>query len=88
MAVDEFDYKLVGVVIHMGVADAGHYLSYINTERESDSQAEPRQWSQTDKQTWLEFNDTNVSSFDFTQMQYKAFGEDTSTSANAIQDYN
>ena len=37
MAVDEFDYKLVGVVIHMGVADAGHYLSYINTERESDS---------------------------------------------------
>lgn len=30
------DFKLVGVVIHMGVAQAGHYLSYINIEREGD----------------------------------------------------
>ena len=34
---EEFDYKLVGVVIHMGVADAGHYISYINIERDDDS---------------------------------------------------
>jgi len=30
---DMFDYKLVGVVIHMGVADAGHYISYVNIDR-------------------------------------------------------
>jgi len=30
---ENFEYKLVGVVIHMGTADAGHYLSYINTNR-------------------------------------------------------
>ena len=33
MRTEEFDYKLVGVVIHMGIADAGHYLSYINIDR-------------------------------------------------------
>src|SRR4051794_1739153 len=26
-----YDYDLVGVVIHAGVADAGHYYSYIKT---------------------------------------------------------
>jgi ubiquitin C-terminal hydrolase len=30
---ENFEYKLVGVVLHMGTADAGHYLSYINTNR-------------------------------------------------------
>jgi ubiquitin C-terminal hydrolase len=39
----EFDYKLVGVVIHMGVADAGHYISYVNIEREADSSSENRE---------------------------------------------
>ena len=33
---EDCDFKLVGVVIHMGVAEAGHYLSYINIEREGD----------------------------------------------------
>ena len=28
------EYKLVGVVNHMGSADAGHYLSYIKTGAE------------------------------------------------------
>jgi ubiquitin carboxyl-terminal hydrolase 34 len=30
---ENFEYKLVGVVLHMGTADAGHYLSYININR-------------------------------------------------------
>jgi len=29
---DDYTYKLVGVVIHMGGAEAGHYLSYINND--------------------------------------------------------
>ena len=65
----------MGVVIHMGVADAGHYISYVNVERDADSAVENRtQWMQTDKQRWLEFNDSDVSSFDFSQMRFKAFG--------------
>ena len=33
---DCFEYKLVGVNVHSGTADAGHYWSYINTNRGSD----------------------------------------------------
>jgi ubiquitin C-terminal hydrolase len=34
MTNEDCEFKLVGVVIHMGMAEAGHYLSYINIERE------------------------------------------------------
>lgn len=68
MASEEFDYKLVGVVIHMGIADAGHYISYINIERDGDASDGRQQWLETDKQTWLEFNDSVVTPFDFSQM--------------------
>jgi len=42
----------------MGIADAGHYLSYINIDRDKDS-SEPN-WMSTESQTWLEFNDSTV----------------------------
>lgn len=32
---DYYKYKLVGVVVHFGSADAGHYYSFINTNRKS-----------------------------------------------------
>lgn len=32
---DYYNYKLVGVVVHLGTADVGHYYSYINTNRRS-----------------------------------------------------
>ena len=83
----DFDYKLVGVVIHMGIADAGHYISYVNIERESDPLENHRQWVQTDKQTWLEFNDAIVSPFDFSRMEYKAFGEEEKNNDGMIIDY-
>jgi len=70
-----FEYKLVGVVIHMGTADAGHYISYVNIERNSDSSVNTEQWLQTEKQQWLEFNDNQVKPFDFAQLAFKAFGE-------------
>jgi ubiquitin C-terminal hydrolase len=34
---EDCEYKLVGVCCHMGIADAGHYLSYINIERDRDN---------------------------------------------------
>ena len=30
---DCYEYKLVGVNVHHGTADSGHYWSYINTNR-------------------------------------------------------
>eukprot|EP01022_Parablepharisma_sp_SALTPOND_P018631 TRINITY_DN3072_c0_g2_i1.p1 TRINITY_DN3072_c0_g2~~TRINITY_DN3072_c0_g2_i1.p1 ORF type:complete len:1261 (+),score=124.77 TRINITY_DN3072_c0_g2_i1:4888-8670(+) len=54
-----FQYKLVGVVVHNGNADAGHYYSYINVPREA---------------KWVEFNDSVVSEFDFSKLQTECFG--------------
>jgi len=61
---EDFEYKLVGVVCHMGSADAGHYLSYINTERTGNLIEKSREeWLAPDKQKWFEFNDSTVQSF-------------------------
>lgn len=46
---DDFEYKLVGVVIHMGTADAGHYISYVNVDRYQDSSVNTSEWLQTSK---------------------------------------
>ena len=72
----------------MGIADAGHYLSYVNIERDRDASEDRAEWMKTDTQTWLEFNDSVVSAFDFSSMQYKAFGEDDNSMNNGnIIDY-
>lgn len=58
---ENFEYKLVGVILHMGTAEAGHYLSYININREEAK--DPEKWIQTDKDKWLEFNDTLIKEY-------------------------
>ncbi|KAF2431771.1 hypothetical protein EJ08DRAFT_696252 [Tothia fuscella] len=49
---DMFD--LVGVVVHKGQADHGHYVSYIRV----------RPSSATEKPLWLQFDDADVTQFD------------------------
>ena len=58
-------YALGGVVIHLGIADAGHYYSLIRD----------RQTGQ-----WLEFNDTTVKPFDINTLHKEAFGSTNPTS--------
>ena len=58
-------YKLVGVVVHIGTADMGHYISYINTSGLSE---EP------EKDVWLEFNDKHIRSFDISKLESECFG--------------
>lgn len=43
----EFTYDLVGIVVHKGTAEVGHYYSFIKTEANK----------------WYEFNDSTVKSF-------------------------
>jgi len=79
---DEYEYRLVGVVCHMGSADAGHYLSFINVEKENEQgrlgrhQGAPtrQEFFQSDKQKWYEFNDNTVSSFKVSQLENTCFG--------------
>mmetsp|Transcript_21776 Transcript_21776/g.33642 ORF Transcript_21776/g.33642 Transcript_21776/m.33642 type:complete len:184 (-) Transcript_21776:2930-3481(-) len=70
---ENYEYKLVGVVAHMGSADAGHYLSYINVERDGNERDE--NWLNTERQKWLEFNDTTVQNFNFaSDLEESCFG--------------
>jgi len=58
---DYYLYELVGIVVHAGNIDSGHYTSYI---KEYNSQ-NPR---------WLHFDDTNVTEFNPDDIQYACFG--------------
>ncbi|KAL1796630.1 hypothetical protein ACET3X_005170 [Alternaria dauci] len=66
---DMFD--LVGVLVHTGTCEHGHYYSYIRERPCPTGNAAP---------TWVEFDDSNVGPFDPADIAYRAFGgltEDT-----------
>ncbi|KAK3504714.1 hypothetical protein B0T13DRAFT_14009 [Neurospora crassa] len=56
-------FELVGVLVHSGTAESGHYYSYI---RERPSRSE--------HPVWVEYNDDSVSSFDPSQLEHACFG--------------
>lgn len=57
-------FELVGVLVHSGTAESGHYYSFAR-ERPSSSGSAP---------VWIEFNDENVSSWDPANMEAACFG--------------
>ena len=67
------------MVVHNGNAEGGHYYSYINISRgETETQGD---YLSTERDPWLEFNDTIVREFDFKRLPAECFGgnsEDTS----------
>lgn len=63
IAPEYFMYKLKGVVVHDGMADYGHYYSFI-CDREA-SEGEPN---------WYTFNDTNVTPFKVSDIPQETFG--------------
>lgn len=73
---DCFEYKLVGVNVHSGSANAGHYWSYINTVRGMDEK-DPKDptWQATDKDQWMEFNDSQVKDYKFENLKDECFGD-------------
>ncbi|KAJ4264812.1 hypothetical protein NW762_005055 [Fusarium torreyae] len=60
---EEDIFELVGVLVHSGTAESGHYYSYI---RERPSSA--------DRPTWVEFNDDMVTPWDPSNMENSTFG--------------
>eukprot|EP01022_Parablepharisma_sp_SALTPOND_P007762 TRINITY_DN1328_c0_g1_i1.p1 TRINITY_DN1328_c0_g1~~TRINITY_DN1328_c0_g1_i1.p1 ORF type:complete len:1765 (+),score=179.57 TRINITY_DN1328_c0_g1_i1:714-6008(+) len=67
---EKYEYELVGVLVHSGTADAGHYISIIK-ERDK---ASPNY----DK--WFEFNDTLVTPFNIESMPTMCFGKEKAES--------
>lgn len=74
---DCFEYKLVGVNVHSGTANMGHYWSYINTNRGHDEKEGDTQWIRTDLDPWMEFNDSRVSDWDFKELEKQCFGNES-----------
>lgn len=61
--VEEDMFELVGVLVHAGTAESGHYYSYIRE----------RPWREG-RPNWVEFNDDNVSTWDASMLDASTFG--------------
>lgn len=63
VSADDFQYTLVGVVVHTGTAHGGHYYSYIRERSLSGPTSR-----------WLLFNDSSVSEWDDSDLEAQTFG--------------
>jgi len=81
---DCFEYKLVGVNVHSGSANAGHYWSYINTNRGTDEidDNDPN-WIQTSNDVWMEYNDSTVKDFKVENLKEECFGDENSGASSS-----
>ena len=57
-------FELVGVLVHSGTAESGHYYSYIRE----------RPVNPTGSERWVEFNDADVAPFDISNIADQCFG--------------
>jgi len=69
-------FDLVGVLVHTGTCEHGHYYSYIRERPCSTGSTAP---------TWVEFDDSNVTPFDPADIAYRAFGGMTDESYSRVQ---
>ncbi|KAF9113716.1 hypothetical protein BGX27_000930 [Mortierella sp. AM989] len=69
-----FQYNLVGVLVHTGTADSGHYYSYIKDRNIASMSGSPSQFTNGDNSHWYLFNDSKVEEFDASEIPSKAFG--------------
>jgi hypothetical protein len=66
LAAEDFEYHLQGVLVHAGVAQGGHYYSFIrDDENESDTNASGH---------WYRFEDEDVTAFDPEHIPTQCFG--------------
>jgi len=74
---DCYEYKLVGVEVHSGSANAGHYWSFINTRRGVDEPDEnDPNWNKTESDPWMKFNDSSVTEYNFEKLKEDCYGGD------------
>lgn len=64
---ESYEYDLIGVTVHTGTADGGHYYSFIR-DRARDK--------------WFLFNDAEVKPFDPKQIAAECFGGEMTVSNN------
>lgn len=80
---ETYEYHLTGVNVHIGSADAGHYFSYINTIRNGESDQMSYDPNNEAHQTsWLKFNDSYVSKFNYSKLEEECFGGSMNQDSN------
>ena len=83
---DDYIYRLVGVNVHVGTADHGHYYSLIDIQRgaaeldpnaaDEEGKTKFKEWSDVSKDSWKVFDDSVVRAFFFDKdLKAEAFGE-------------
>jgi ubiquitin carboxyl-terminal hydrolase 9/24 len=87
---EDYLYKLVGVNVHVGTADHGHYYSIINTRRGSEENQNEDLWRKVENDPWKVFDDASIRHFNFSgDLVNEAFGGDrdsTKASSDAMSD--
>jgi hypothetical protein len=72
---DYYLYDLVGVVVHTGTLESGHYYSFIKERGPRAAlRAAARPGGRESGGRWLEFNDSVVSEFDSSRIPAECFG--------------
>jgi hypothetical protein len=75
---DCWEYKLVGINVHSGSANGGHYWSYINTERHNAEGGNDQEWlKNASNDPWMEFNDSRVCDWNYEKLEEHTFGDKT-----------
>jgi len=69
--------------VHSGTANAGHYWSYINTNRGIDEKEGDTSWIKTEADQWMEYNDSRVSDWEFKELKARTFGNEVKANQNA-----
>ncbi|CAH1793285.1 unnamed protein product [Owenia fusiformis] len=76
--IEVYSYELIGVTVHTGTADGGHYYSFIRDRLNK---------NETGQDKWYLFNDAEVKPFDPSQLAYECFGgEMTSKTYDSVTD--
>lgn len=83
---DEYIYRLVGVNVHIGTADRGHYYSLIDLKRgagepdpygtDDKGKSKYQEWVDVSKDNWKVFDDSVVRHFNFDKdLKSEAYGQ-------------
>ena len=72
-----YEYELKGINVHLGSAEGGHYISFIDVERDGENNTPKIQSSIENgviKSRWLKFNDSIVTEFDTKDIPIESYG--------------
>ena len=75
---EDYLYELIGVTVHTGTAEGGHYYSFIRERNQTPDDDEDS--NDINKAKWYLFNDAEVKSFDAAnQLASECFGGETTS---------